>query len=383
MSEAILAKYLRDIASVLGDIRNSLSPIKTDVDWYAVQKSVVGGAAVSEYPIGTQFVVEHKSEYGNQIYEVVGHNVFSAASGTSTMTLMAQQAYINEAFGTQNGILNGTLTQGDYYFYLNEQLDAWEKGYYKFTQYYEGDTGLFFLADEYGNALQSTTSLNGARIALLKKNGSEYEKCNLGITIQYYGQTAPSNAQNIFSGAFGEYPKSFDTVRRGCSNYTTSEIRQFLNGATRQWKPMSNSLSLPPTWDTTNGVDSFYMSLPDSLVSVLTPMEIKCENNTNNSNVSAGHTYQPDMVTIATQKQIFGINEGDFDDETTQFPLYKENIASLLKIKYNSGVKTNWCTRTPRYAATVYSVSREGTDAFASCSSKIGFAPIITIGGTV
>lgn len=222
------------------------------------------------------------------------------------------------------------------------------------------------MSDEFGRVLHSTSPLSGARISVISETVNGVNRVVNVATISSRYDVAPSDEAEYLFATGTKHVEHWDTVRRGGATYAYSEIRQFLTCNPKSWEFLDASLSLPPSWESTDG-NSFYGTLPSALKSVMVPMPI----------IHEDETFE-DNVTIATQMQIFG--SGDITDGTSQFEYFKLNPASNIKVKYNAGAKSKWGLRSQRSYATEFIVDTDGSLGFAGASTKIGFAPVITIG---
>lgn len=358
---------LAKIAGVLGS--------QIDVTtWKGVQKAVRAGVAPDLFPIGTQLRVSH-SVYGDMQYDVVAHDYFKSAhdGNAHTMTLMCHNSIGQIQYDAAEAMWTGNITVHPYKFTVPETVGSWDAGTYTFaTTIFQGD-GAFVLSGDVNTPMENLIV-------------SVYDLENqVKETAVIYKLPDDSSLIAINLGTLGVELNHPHRMSQGSNNYKESAIRQFLNSsaeAGKVWTPQTK-FDRPPSWaDTLAG---FANGLDDEFLSCVGEVIVPCSANniyeSLDSTTAKGEKYTvTDKFYLASQREIFGIDNETVVDESALFPFYA-GATDTDRIKYRDGARAYWWTRSAiswgAYGVRV--VGRDGTLGNGHSYDGTGIVPVCTI----
>lgn len=352
-------------------------------DWKAVQKIVQAGAAERYFPLGTQFNVPH-TEYGNIIFDVVGHDHHKKVDDPDahTMTLLMHDVIYDKQFDAQELL------------WANTTDSAIPAGAYTFTLYKGGNGGRTEEDGTYQFVIEQPIPVGGgwthSAVGLWYANTSSYTPANItnGVVTTYDADRSvlennvaviaasggtnlgtASNAKADCINAIG----AFNSVMRrayGNNSWRESAVRQWLNGnAVNGWWQKQNAFDMPPTYKNAKG---FLSEIDNAFENVLSETKNATAQNTvyENGDIS---------VSVETQDKVFlismteaGLGNNNKTAEGSALPFY-EGATQTDRVKYDRAAPTtarNWWFRSPHPRSTA-SITCENTDGAMSAALAI------------
>ena len=341
------------------------------IDWAEVQSIVQSGNAATEFPIGTQFKVQH-SVHGEHLYDVVAHDYLKKSDDESahTMTLLCHDALNSYQFDAREAFYyaDQELAAGTYNFTIATTISSWAAGTYQFTLTQALPAGgQLGLSGYYSTALTSLTV-------------KSYESPKATTAIESVVITAGSEGTSL--GTFGVELNHAHRVSYGSNNYKESAIRQMLNSDANAgfWEPQTK-FDRVPSWN--SSVPGFAQGFDDAFAAIVCEVVLPCSANaiyeSPDSTVTVNTAYTlNDKYYLASRCEIYGDHE--VIDGSKQFPYYRSTDA-VDKIKYRNEAAAYWWLRSS-YQWSAISVRIVNTDgSLYSNSALVGYAlvPACTI----
>ena len=350
-----------------------------DVDvlnsWEKVQKAVRAGNAPALYPVGTQFLVNHKV-YKLLVFTVVAHNHFKSASDASapTMTLLCQSQFLSMSFAHQEAMYyaDTALSAGTYNFKLSSKLGSWAAGNYYFTLTQALPKGGQLVIDG-----GSSTALTGLTISSYSSNTSTEAM----ETVAIKSGTSGTNLGTLGSTSTLNHPRR---ITQGSNNYKESDIRIFLNSTAPSniWTPQTK-FDRPPTW--ANSLTGFAAGFEDDFLSCVGEVIVPCTANDTyespDSTTTKGSDYTVnDKFYLLSEKEIFGTPVTGANDQSTLLEYYV-GASNVDRIEYWEMQASYWWTRTPLagYPGSAVMVQPDGSSVSSSAMNPRMCIPAFTI----
>lgn len=330
-------------------------------DWKSVQKIVQVGAAEQYFPLGTQFNVSH-TEYGNIIFDVVGHDHHKKVDDPNahTMTLLMHDVIYNMRFDARELLWanteDGALPAGTYTFTLYKGGNSGrmeEDGTYQFTitksipvgggwthstvgEYHGGDASNY-----------NPSNITNGVVTTYDADRSVLEK-NIAVTAASGGTNlgTASNAKVDCINVIG----AFNSIMRrayGNNSWRESAIRQWLNsGLSNGWWQKQNAFDMPPNYQNVGGLLS---GIDTEFADALNETKIITAQNTIHGNDDIGaSTETRDKVFLISMTEA-GLGNNDQIAEGSALPFY-EGATQTDRIKYDQAAPTTaryWWLRSP------------------------------------
>jgi hypothetical protein len=371
-------QYLNTIAKSLDN--------QVDIStWAGIQKVVRMGRAAELFPIGTQFKVNH-SVYGEHLYDVVAHEYFKSSKDENahTMTLMCHDALLinNMLYDAPEAIYGAEveLPAGTYNFTIPPNHDGFEPGTYQFELDEPLPKGGIICFDEFEiNASEHTEPL-----VLLALHTSKGHPASDGIDVE-----ATLGNGGVSLGTLGVELNSLDRCIYGSNNYKESAVRQFLNSSgimENVWVSQTkfDKISRDWIWDSSNV--GFMYGLDDDFLSVVGEVIVPCSTNgvyeSPDSTVDISSKYVlRDKFYLASKREIFGDSNYTVEDDSVQFPYYKD-ATNADRVKYEGTGRCSWALRTPNKgdSSSLLAVEHEGSLRWMTASYRTpAIVPVCTI----
>ena len=364
-------------------------------DWKAVQKIVQAGAAERYFPLGTQFNVSH-TEYGNIIFDVVGHDHHKKVDDPDahTMTLLMHNVIYDRQFDAQELL------------WANTEDSALPAGAYTFTLYKGGNNGRTEEDGTYQFTITKPIPARGgwthSEIGKYYASTSDYKPENItGGTIDTYdadrikieagiavtaasGGTSLGTASNAKADCINIIGNFNSVMRRayGNNNWGESGIRQWLNSdLAGGWWQKQNVFDMPPTYKNAKG---FLNEIDNEFENALIETKSTTAQNTiyENGDISVSLETQDKVFLISMTEAGLG-NNGQIAEGST-LPFY-EGATQTDCIKYDQAapnVARYWWLRSPImvYASTARGGAPDGTLSGTSAANGRGAAAACIIG---